>query len=113
MYTYIEQMWRLSASERAELKVKHGHTSRFARHTDERAVCYSEAILVYGGVKVNIAQQHSISSGEPSRVACPTRWRRLLPANEFHGIRAHEFHDATPATLPEEKRGAWNSRRAK
>lgn len=83
MYTYIEQMWRLSASERAELKVKHGHTSRFARHTDERAVCYSEAILVYGGVKVNIAQQHSISSGEPSRVACPTRWRRLLPANEF------------------------------
>lgn len=31
MYTYMEQMWRLSASERAELKVKHGHTSRFAR----------------------------------------------------------------------------------
>lgn len=50
MYTYIEQMWRLSASERAELKVKHGYTSRFAR--DERAVCYSEAILVYGGLKL-------------------------------------------------------------
>lgn len=80
MYTYIEQMWRLSASERSELKVKHGHTSRFAR--DERAVCYSEAILVYGGVKVNIAQEHSVSSGEPV-AACVSNRRRLLPANEF------------------------------
>jgi len=113
MYTYIEQMWRLSASERAEVKVKHGHTSRFARHTDERAVCYSEAILVYGGLKL-------ISRNNIPYLLANHRGLRVQragggssPQMNSRGIRAHEFHDAAPATLPEEKRGAWNSRRAK
>lgn len=97
MYAYIEQMWRLSASERAELKVKHRHTSRVSRETYGR----TRGMLLgsYSGLwGINIAQEHPISSGEPSQLACPARWRRgSTPQMNSRGIREHEFRDGDPS----------------
>lgn len=105
MYTYIEEMWRLSASERAELKVKRGHASRFARdiRTNTRGMLLGSYSGLWG-VKVNIAQEHPISSGKPSRLACPT----TAPPREWIPVEfARTNSTGCGATAhPEEKRGA-------
>lgn len=73
-----------------QLKVKHGHTSHFARDIrTDGAVCYSEAILVYEGLKLIPRESNSylLRRTVPSvaRVASFRVRDRggLLPANAF------------------------------
>lgn len=105
MYTYIEQMWRLSASERAELKVKRGHTSRFARdiRTNTRGMLLGSYILVYGGLKLISRKNipYLLANHRGLRVQ-----RRLLPANEFPWNSRARIPRCGATAHPEEKRGA-------